>query len=535
MWTRDSRRYVYNPPDGLHVATTAGRDRIVHRRPPGSGNRSPDTFAFIGNGGITLVRGGHERILVRADVFGFSCSRDGSRIAYATRDGVYLVSPANSRSHLLSSTPEDLFVFRADVAVSPNGRFVAFTLGQGIKIVDLRTRHVRALAPLGQGLVWAPDSSRLLYVESTQSTSGDSISVGDVKTVTPGGRVRTVVSASKSYGGQLVAAAWTRSTRVLYRRPQQVDGVFAGGPVQELVTDGDRVAFIACGAVSTWTTATNVVTTIARPPDYCRWVNSRGHSYSLVLAGDRVAWVEKGWGLCFHWDAYEATIGAAPIATGDGSGCLGGTPIDGVGTHVGAGGLLVRSAWHMTSDGSGRAVSEQSIERVEPDGCPCPVVSSSPGAYMPLDVDAGRIVVSGTNETRILDANGAILLSLPVPALAAQLSGRDLVLAAFSQLRVYDVDTGELRRTWPLPTTAGHDCDLYGDPSCLASVRRLKLGDLAHGLAAYALDGQVHLLRLSDGADKIVARGTLPRFVDRGLVYADGARARVLPFDRLPR
>lgn len=532
VWTLDSRRYVYKAPNGLHVAATDGRERIVHRRPPGSGNCSPDTFAFIGNGGITLLRSGRERRLVKADVLSFSCSRDGHRIAYATSAGVSVVSPENGRSHLLSAAPEGLFLYQADVAVSPNGRFVAFTLGQGIKIVDMQTGRVRALAPFGHGLVWAPDSSRLLYVESTLSTNSDAISVGDIKTVTPGGRVHTVVSASTSYGGQLVAAAWTRSPRGLrYRRPRPADGIFAGGPVQELVTDGDRVAFIACGAVSTWMTTTNLVTTIARPPDYCRAMNSRGHSYSLGLAGDRVAWVEKGWGLCFHWDAYEAMVGAAPIVLAGGSGCLGGPPTDGVGTNVGAGDLLIRSRWHMASDVTGRTVSEQSIERVEPGGCPCPVLSSSPGPYTPLDVDAGRIVVSGTNETRILDANGAVLLSLPVPTLAAQLSGSDLVLSG-SQLRVYDANTGAVRRTWPFQT-AGHDCDFYGDPSCL-DARRPKLGDFAHGLAAYTLDGQVHLLRVSDGADKIVAAGTLPRFVNRGLVYADGARVRFLTFDRLP-
>jgi hypothetical protein len=63
---------------------------------------------------------------------------------------------------------------------------------------------------------------------------------------------------------------------------------------------------------------------------------------------------------------------------------------------------------------------------------------------------------------------------------------------------------------------------------------RLRLGDFERGLVAYTLDGQVHLLRVNDGADKIVARGTLPRFADSGLVFADGARVRLLPFDRLP-
>src|SRR5206468_1783789 len=107
--------------------------------------------------------------------------------------------------------------------------------------------------------------------------------------------------------------------------------------------------------------------------------------------------------------------------------------------------------------------------------------------------------------------------SLPVPTLAAQLSGPDLVLAAGGELRVYDAATGSLRASWPLPgQPAGHDCDVFGDPSCFPTAR-LTLGGVAHGLAAYDVDGQVHLLRLADGADRVVAPGTLPRFFDTGL------------------
>jgi hypothetical protein len=179
-------------------------------------------------------------------------------------------------------------------------------------------------------------------------------------------------------------------------------------------------------------------------------------------------------------------------------------------------------------------VDEQTVERVDPGGCPCPALSSSPGPYTPLDVDAGRIVVSGQNETRILAADGTILLSLPVPTLAAQMSGSDLVLAAGAELRVYDAGSGALRARWPLPAQpAGHDCDFYGDPSCLQPAR-LRLGDVTRGLAAYVLDGQVHLLRLADGADKVVGPGTLARFADAGLVYADGARIRLMPYEQLP-
>lgn len=50
----------------------------------------------------------------------------------------------------------------------------------------------------------------------------------------------------------------------------------------------------------------------------------------------------------------------------------------------------------------------------------------------------------------------------------------------------------------------------------------------------YVLAGEIRLLRLSDGAAATVAPGSLARFFDGGLAYAEGARVRVIPFDRLP-
>ena len=38
----------------------------------------------------------------------------------------------------------------------------------------------------------------------------------------------------------------------------------------------------------------------------------------------------------------------------------------------------------------------------------------------------------------------------------------------------------------------------------------------------------------ADGANAVVALGTLARFTDAGLVYAEGARLRLVAFDRLP-
>jgi hypothetical protein len=266
----------------------------------------------------------------------------------------------------------------------------------------------------------------------------------------------------------------------------------------------------------------------------CIGGTSRDQLYALGLAGDRVVWSEKGWGLCFFWTTREATIGSAPVTLGNGNGCLGLPLTDGLGTAVGSGALLVQSHWTMRTTNGAPAPDEQTIERVDAGGCPCPPLATNPGLYVPLDVDQNRIVVGSATETRVLASDGTVLLSLDVPTLAAQLSGSDLVLAAGGQLRVYDAATGTLRHSWPLPAqTAGHDCDYYGDPSC-QSPPTLTLGDVAHGLAAYVLDGQVHLLRLSDGAETIVGSGTHARFADTGLVFADGARIRLLAFAQLP-
>jgi hypothetical protein len=42
------------------------------------------------------------------------------------------------------------------------------------------------------------------------------------------------------------------------------------------------------------------------------------------------------------------------------------------------------------------------------------------------------------------------------------------------------------------------------------------------------------VLAAADGADADVAQGTISRFMDEGLVYADGSRLHLVPFSRLP-
>ena len=48
----------------------------------------------------------------------------------------------------------------------------------------------------------------------------------------------------------------------------------------------------------------------------------------------------------------------------------------------------------------------------------------------------------------------------------------------------------------------------------------LTLGDATGGRIAYTLQGEVHVLRLSDGRDVVVAAGARAQLVSAGLVYA---------------
>jgi hypothetical protein len=157
-------------------------------------------------------------------------------------------------------------------------------------------------------------------------------------------------------------------------------------------------------------------------------------------------------------------------------------------------------------------------------------VVESPGPLYPADVNEGRIVAYGTNETVLLDRNGNRLLSLPVSPLAAQLAGTDLVLLMPGQLRDYDTRSGALLHTWPMPAVpSGPECALR-----YCSNPDLALNDAARGLVAYTLNDQVHVLRLADGTDRTVATGFDPRFMDDGLVYANNARINLVLYDQLP-
>jgi hypothetical protein len=75
-------------------------------------------------------------------------------------------------------------------------------------------------------------------------------------------------------------------------------------------------------------------------------------------------------------------------------------------------------------------------------------------------------------------------------------------------------------------------------PPC--PVAALQMLDAARGLVAYTLAGKLHLLRLRDGVNKVVAPAEDARFGTKGLFYAYSApapwvsRIRFVPWAALP-
>src|SRR5262249_26213154 len=476
-WAPDSRRLAYSTPDGIHVLTGGRADRIVHGSTAQALAWSPDgiTLAFGDQRGLILLRHGHERILEPDPPEALAWAPNGRRLAYTTRTGISTVvvgrgAAQRSVYRFAVSQPEcspASGLAPSELAYSPDGLLLAFVDPNGTPgFLDTHAWRARIVRDTGHGISWAPDGRSILFVQGCQDAAADSMTSGDVQSITPDGHVRTLVSAAKPGGGQIVSASWTTvPPAVLYRPPQPVTGVFAGGPVQKLAADGDRVGFATCGGVSVWNAATGT-TTAVQTTAICNAPSSRtGHVGTLALADDRVLWWTAYTGLGFRWSMYQATLGAPPAEVANGTGNLGSTPSFGSGTAVGAGPLLVMSRWALHLNNGTSIVDQQTIQRVAPAGCPCPAISTNPGPYTPLDVGGRRIVVSGSTETRILAGDGTILLSLPVPTAAAQLDGSQLVVAARNELRVYDAETGTLRSAWPLPAgPGGHDCDIFTDP-----------------------------------------------------------------------
>jgi WD40-like Beta Propeller Repeat len=446
------------------------------------------------------------------------------------------------------------------IAWSPDGRRLAVESRAGLRVLDTKTRRSRWIATdlgfgptppsyavdAGLGLAWSPDSQRLAYVtgKQTRYSAAWGITPGNLMTATLAGRIRTVIARDRPYGGRILAVAWTHAPRELrYRTADDPEGnaLLAPGSIQRLAADGSRVAFIACDRLEVWTPSTGEIDRRGDddPPDACAYrdLTGRYFVYDLALAGDRVMYaLMEGCNsirLTLHLQRLESLEETA-VDTSFGN--CGNAFSAAFGRLAGAGDLLVFGEWHERyapdeQPSDQYPVISAVIRRVDGGACPCPAIASTGGPLYPADVNGGRIVAFGDNQTLVFDRDGQVLASLPVSPDAAQLSVNDLVLVVRGQLRHYDVRGASPLHTWPLANVpSGAVC---GWIRCTPRPN-LVLDDAARGLVAYTVDGQLHLLRLADGADSIVGQASVARFMDAGLVYADGARLRLVTFAKLP-
>ncbi|HEU5279976.1 MAG TPA: hypothetical protein VFU26_13880 [Gaiellaceae bacterium] len=388
-------------------------------------------------------------------------------------------------------------------------------------------------------LSWSPDSTAIAYI--TGRVASDVAETGDLKVVTLRGRTRTVVRRDAPYGGQIFSLTWVRPVKgVRFRKPARTDGIFAGGLVNQLAADGGRVAYASCLNIFSWLPRSGGAGTQVAGDARCLGDLSRFAITDLAVAGGRVAWGYKTPGQApYSWYLYSSTDGPPATLYTLAHGLGWPNPEDSLGgALVGAGDMLAYAVWSTTGAYPGGTTIE-TLYRATTAGCPCTAIAyaASPRSVaplVPLDTDGQRIVLLRYGSLVIIDPFGNELRAIPVAAADAQLLGEDLVALVPGELRVYSLIDGNLIRSWPLPTTTvGRDCTHFSEPHCPTRAE-LRLQDAGHGLAAYTLAGAVHVVGLADGRDGVAAFGTEARFIDSGMVVADGARVRFIPYASLP-
>jgi Tol biopolymer transport system component len=580
-WSQDSRRlaYVVNryPGPEVYIVDADGS----HNRRLGYGEEpawSPGghMIAVLDNHELYVNLGGHWR-LTATNVDEYAWAPNSKWIAIITRypeSQLELVRPDGSETRQLTNNPADAPTWSHD------GRFIAYGDDHGLEVVDLEARTTRLVDERGQREhAWAPRTDLLAFdgrdglsvIDAKSGTkrvllsdhgpeiawAPDSRSIAyfryGIRIVTLSGNVRMAVETSGRAGGAIGSFAWIKPRGELrYRRVEarnaatiSDNALTAPWPIEHIAAEGDHVFYVTCGHLFLWTPASRALVQEEPAASLTPRCSTPGHYlpfdiYDVALAGDRVAFGIRSGNMSQGWDLYQQPLAdptaAEEFAGGFGyAGCTLGPA--GLGDLAGAGDLLLFSRWEEAIPdlpATCGIATKQRIYRIDATGCPCPQIAGSPGPLLPADVNADRVVAVGTNETEVLDSTGKLLLAMPVHATAAQLSGPHLVVVVQGQMRDYDAVTGALLHAWPLPDVpSGSPCASphpWGCPTV-----QLELEDASRDLAAYVLNGYLHVMELTNGTDQTVAKSaTTARFIETGLVYADGAELHLVTFDKLP-
>lgn len=286
------------------------------------------------------------------------------------------------------------------------------------------------------------------------------------------------------------------------------------GWIAALAMDGPRVAYAVqggstCTKVFVWNIQTQGAALVSGKGTCAADSTSTGGGVvQIALAGTRAAWiVNQGGNSESSDDLYTATLPnakekriASVLRTGDVDGILVGDTIRGL---VGSGDRIAVNRW--TTDDQG-AITTASLQRV---GSTLSTIAAGTATLRAQSLDLHRVaVLRSDGRVALYDAETGKVLSTVKPSSAREVALRKdylVVLTKTKTIEISNAKTGMAVKTWPVVAGAA-------------------LLDVHSGIAAYAVGRKVHVLRLSDGTDRVLA--TAPRAIEDleieapGIVYA---------------
>jgi Tol biopolymer transport system component len=525
-WSPDGRsivfaRYGHDGSSAITVLPLRGRRRVVARTEanydapfPGW---SPDgrwiAYDVVDSAprqnGIWVVRSdGKQRHRVTPPVdtdpdggVGYDWSADGQWLATDVEDsnderknGLWLVRPNGTDRRRVTAKLGNTWSW------SPDGKRLAYTTASGELVVvgreGTRARRLKLGLELVASLSWSPDGRRLAFT----ARKGQLYHVWTLTSDLRGLRQVTSEGSNDLFG-------WTRLVPVLppassIPASDQVvaaDTVATAAPVTALAADGTRVAFVTgrsatdCNHVGVWSPGAASVARFGPPPAPCDVEPNR--YVGLAVAGSRIAWAtsEPLSDTCTY-ALYSATLTdpkTVLVHADPGSGCGSDDPY-----HLRADGdLLVfdtRSALVRIGAGSekcGQDFDEAAI---------CSTIRRGDHSAPVDSVSGPLIAIRERGAVAVVDDHGALVRLFPFsPAdvSAARLDGGTLAVWRFGVLEAYDVATGALQLSRPMPSG-------------------FRLADVDGGIAVLLGTDSVLLLRLADGRSTTLRRGQEPTLAD---------------------
>jgi len=527
--SRDGKFLAFTRGDERSAIWIVGTNRRGRRRlAAGDGpDWSPNAKALVFGQPINEERSaivvqplhGKRRVLARGALDGRpKWSPDGRWIAYTItkstrlRSSLYVVQPNGEHRHRVAR--------RADsFSWSPDSRRLAFTVCCHVGIVGVDGHGLRRLRVGGvqpSAVHWSPDGRQIMLALRLGSFGDDA---DQIWLVGRNGRgLRRVTS-----DGWNTLVGWTRLAPVLPPAPPvptehviDAHAVATPSPLADLSADGLRVAFIPtttpidCAHVTVWTPAATSLQRF-RVPATCEAVSAGAGVYDVELAGSRAAWVSYGCGNNCYFTLKSATLAhPLPAPLTDNSREHSEPFWD---YHVrGDGDLLVfNDGTRLVRIGAGREACQRGSRRI------CATLRRGAHAAPAESVSGQLIAIRERDAVATVNERGDVVRVFPfAPAEVSvgRVDGGRLIVARSGLIEGYDVATGVLEASRPLPT--GY-----------------RLTDANDGIAVLIGADSVMLLRLEDGRSLTIAPGDGPVLADLeppGLYYSyvTGTEGRVV-------